>query len=395
MQRAAARLTGHRKRLFRAEVAVVLCGGSARRAERRFGWGRDAVTTGLHELASGIRCVEDFAARGRVRSEDADPRRAADIRELVEPSPHAAPELKTDRRYTDLAARGVLARLRTHTGYTPADLPSERAMRDILNRMGYRLTRVRAARPLKKTPETDAIFAHVRAARAAAAGDPEVRESSVDTKAKVAEGAYVRGGKTRAADGTGARGWDHDPPPARTWTPVGVPVLATGALSLFLGPRETSPLWADGLGRWWESVKGRLGHVRRLVVYLDNGPNGSGTRTQFLNRMAAFADASGRVVRLVYYPPYHSTYHPVERCGAARERKWRGGLRTRLGVIPGYARRMTWQGKTPTVDTLVGGYPGGVKLSRAEMRPVEARLARSKTLPKYDITIRPKTPNGR
>ncbi len=97
--------------------------------------------------------------------------------------------------HTDPAAREVLARLRAGEGYAAADLPAERTMRDILNRMGYRLARVRKARPLKKTPATDAIFANVRAARAAAAGDPEVLEVSVDTKAKVAEGAYVRGGK--------------------------------------------------------------------------------------------------------------------------------------------------------------------------------------------------------
>ena len=37
LQRAADRPAGHPKRLFQAEVAVALCGGSARRAERRFG----------------------------------------------------------------------------------------------------------------------------------------------------------------------------------------------------------------------------------------------------------------------------------------------------------------------------------------------------------------------
>jgi hypothetical protein len=194
LQRATDRLTGHAKRLFQAEVAVALCGGSARRAERRFGWGRDAVGTGLHELATGIRCVENFPARGRVRMEDADPTLAADIRDVVEPRTHADPELKTDRRYTDLAAREVLARLRTR-GYAEADLPSERTMRDMLNRMGYRLARVRKGRPLKKTAVTDAIFANVEAIRAAAAADPGTLEVSVDTKAKVAEGAYVRGGK--------------------------------------------------------------------------------------------------------------------------------------------------------------------------------------------------------
>lgn len=172
-------------------------------------------------------------------------------------------------------------------------------------------------------------------------------------------------------------------------------MVATGALSLFFGPRETSDLGADGLGQWWGQLKSGLGHVRTLVVYLDNGPNNSGTRTQFLKRMVAFADATGLVVRLVYYPPYPSKYNPVERCWSALERKWRGGLLTSLGVILEYARRMTWCGMTPTVATLDGDYPDGVRLTTAEMRPIEARLERSKTLPKYDITIRPKKARGR
>ena len=42
----ARRLTGFQCRLFQAEVATVLCGGNARQAERRFGWGRDTVAKG-------------------------------------------------------------------------------------------------------------------------------------------------------------------------------------------------------------------------------------------------------------------------------------------------------------------------------------------------------------
>ena len=61
---AATLLTGHKRRRFQAEVAVRYCGGSARRTESAFGWGRDAVRTGLNELRSGIRCVEDFFVRG-------------------------------------------------------------------------------------------------------------------------------------------------------------------------------------------------------------------------------------------------------------------------------------------------------------------------------------------
>src|SRR5512142_690624 len=103
----ARRLTGHQRRLFLAEVATELCGGNARQAERRFGWGRDTVQTGLHELHHGMRCLENFAARGRPRSEQKDPRLAADIRALVEPHTQADPELKSSRRYTNLSAAEV------------------------------------------------------------------------------------------------------------------------------------------------------------------------------------------------------------------------------------------------------------------------------------------------
>lgn len=70
--------------------------------------------------------------------------------------------------------------------------------------MGYRLKRIQKGKPLKKTVDTDAIFANVQAVREAAQNDPETLEISVDTKAKVSEGEYARGGKN--PDGVGRDG---------------------------------------------------------------------------------------------------------------------------------------------------------------------------------------------
>jgi hypothetical protein len=190
----AKRLTGYQRRLFQAEVATALCGGCARRAEDRFGWGRQTVEKGLQELRRGLRCLEDFAARGRRRSEEKDPRLAADIRAIVEPHAYADPELKSSRRYSNLSAAEVREAL-LRKGYPEEGLPSERTMRDILNRMNYRLKRIQKGKPLKKTPETDAIFANVKEVRRQARDDPEALEISMDAKAKVALGDYVRGGK--------------------------------------------------------------------------------------------------------------------------------------------------------------------------------------------------------
>jgi DDE family transposase len=165
--------------------------------------------------------------------------------------------------------------------------------------------------------------------------------------------------------------------------------LAGGMLTLIFCERETSDSWADGLKMWWGMVKGQMGHVKRLVIYLDNGPKNAGNRTQWLVRMIAFADWSGLEVRLVYYPAYHSKYNPIEHCWGVLEQKWGGMLLSGLKVILREALRMTWQGQPPTVKRLHGEYPDGVRLTRAQMRPYEKRLQRSKSLPKYDITIKP------
>jgi hypothetical protein len=191
----AQRLTGYQRRLFQAQVCSTLCDGNPRQAERRFGWGRQTVQQGFHEWHPGVRCLENFQARGSRRTEDQNPQLAADIRAIVEPQTYADPELKSERRYSNLTAAEVLTALQTTKGYRPEDLPRERTMRDILNRMNYRLKRIQKGKPLRKTKDTDAIFANVKAAREEARGDPETLEISIDTKAKVKVGAYARGGK--------------------------------------------------------------------------------------------------------------------------------------------------------------------------------------------------------
>ena len=168
---------------------------SPRAAERRFGFDRNAVATGQHEAQSGIRCLERFAARARPCTEVKNPQLAQDIRALVEPHTQADPELKSARRYTNLSAREVLQALKVQKRYRDDRLPSERCMRDILNRLGYRLRRIQKAKPLKKLPETDAVFANVRAVHQRYQNDPETLEISFDAKAKVNEGEYSRGGK--------------------------------------------------------------------------------------------------------------------------------------------------------------------------------------------------------
>jgi hypothetical protein len=197
------------------------------------------------------------------------------------------------------------------------------------------------------------------------------------------------GEKTRTtSDGKGEQGWDHDPPATEKLVPFGILILVSGALTLLFGAKETSDAWVDALRMWWQQVRPTLGHIKRLVIYLDNGPKNSGRRTQFLKRMVQFADWAGLEIRLVYYPPYHSKYNPIERCWSSLQKKWNGVLLNCLKVVLQRALRMTWKGQHPTVKRLHGNYADGIRVAAKEMKQYEARLQRSATLPKYDITIK-------
>src|SRR5436305_4850018 len=150
LRSAAQRVTGHQRRLFQAEVAQALCRGSARQAERLFGWGRQAVALGQQEAAHAVRCQEDFAARGLKPREERDPQLARDIRDLAEPHTQADPQVQSALKYTRLTATALHQALIAEKGYRAADLPSTRTLRRILNRLGYRIKRVQKPKPSKK-----------------------------------------------------------------------------------------------------------------------------------------------------------------------------------------------------------------------------------------------------
>jgi DDE family transposase len=159
---AAAQMTGATRRAFQAEMTLKYCHGSARFAETVLGWSRDAIEVGLAEQRTGIRCVGAHAAwSGRKRWEEKYPEAASALRELAEAHAQQDPTFRTTLAYTRLTAKAAREALRAH-GIAERQLPAASTMAAVLNRMGYRLRKVIKAKPQKKIPETDAIFANLK-----------------------------------------------------------------------------------------------------------------------------------------------------------------------------------------------------------------------------------------
>ena len=146
----------------------------------------------------------------------------------------------------------------------------------------------------------------------------------------------------------------------------------------------------DSLYDWWnETPMAERTTITHLHLKVDNGPESSGVRTQFLKRIVDFADHTGKPIQLLYYPPYHSKYNPIERCWGILEQHWNGTKLVDVDTMLGWAQSMTWKGIHPIVNLSRTVYQKGVSLSKKAMRAVEARLERNPLLPKWDILIRP------
>lgn len=147
---AAQKMGGYERRQFQAEVALKYCGGSARTAETRLGFSRQAVQTGLSELRTGIRCLDAFQQRGRKKTEVRAPQIETDIRRIVEPVAQADPKFQSNFAYTRITAQAVRTAL-LEQDPSRSDVPCRQTVGTILNRLGYRLRSVLKSKPQKRS----------------------------------------------------------------------------------------------------------------------------------------------------------------------------------------------------------------------------------------------------
>lgn len=215
----------------------------------------------------------------------------------------------------------------------------------------------------------------------------DVKRWSMDGKATVKMGDFSRGGRTRGDH----RASDHDLGCQETYVPCGIVDEDSAELNITFGSSyKTSDFIVDVIEAKWDAMDEQEKVETRLIqIKMDNGPESSGRRTQFLFRMVQLADMINKPIQLLYYPPYHSKYNPIERCWGILELKWNGTKLINAETMLGWAKQMTWKGLHPVVTLSHNVYHKGISLGKAAMEAVEARLKRNPQLPKYDILIEP------
>jgi hypothetical protein len=172
--------------------------------------------------------------------------------------------------------------------------------------------------------------------------------------------------------------------------PFGILDLRGEQLSIYFGKSaETSDFIVDCLETWWQEKSQLYQEIDELVIDLDNGMAQRSNRTQFIKRMVEFSHQIAKKIRLIYYPPYHSKYNPIERCWAILENYWNGAILNSVEAAIQWASNMTWKGIFPTVHFVDKIYEKGVIVPVEELKVFRSFWQPSEALPKWDVTIFP------
>lgn len=286
-------LKGSQRRLFMAQTVAAMGRGGHLWAETHLGWNRGTIRKGMHELQSGMTCVDAFHCRRRKPAEEHLPHLLDDIRSIADGQSQVDPKFQTQRLFTRISAAEVRKQLIDRKGDTDAELPTPQTINKKLNMLGFSLSQVAKSRPQKKIKQTNAIFEQLQKVNPEADRADDTLRISIDAKATVAIGPFSRRGKSRIK----TQGADHDFKPEATLTPFGIFLPEHDDLWLYMvRSKITSDFIVDRLEQWWEEVRHRFLQVKILVINLDNGPENHSRRTQFLKRIVAFARKHGLLV---------------------------------------------------------------------------------------------------
>ena len=144
-------LKGSQRRLFMAKTVAAMGRGGQLWAEARLGWNRETIRKGMHELRTGMTCVDAFSCRRRKPAEEHLPRLLDDIRAIADGQSQADPKFQTNRLFTRISAAEVRRPLIATKGDTDAELPTPQTITTKLNLLGFCLTKVAKSRPQKKS----------------------------------------------------------------------------------------------------------------------------------------------------------------------------------------------------------------------------------------------------
>ena len=349
-----------------------------------FGLSRITIRKAIKIFENKVFYKKEIETRGRKKLIEKYSSLKEDITKVIENYLSTDPRFKTEKQYVNMTVKEIKKQL-IETGKYQENSFSNSSLNNILNSMDYGLKKVQKTKPLKKIEETDAIFDNVNKKKEEGFKDNKMVMISIDTKDKVLLGPFSRNGKNRIQ----IEAVDHELT-NDCLMPFGILDLKNNTPYFFnYTSKPTSLDLVDCIEEFFEEQYLNK-DISKLMIFLDNGPDNSGVRTIFLSGLINTAKKYNIQIELVYYPPYHSKYNPVERLWARLEKIWNGFLLETKEVCLSFMKNLTWRNTKSVTKLKEVKYEKGLTINKKEMKMLEDKyITRTDGIKKWSVLITP------
>ncbi len=364
------------RRLVAAAEAAALGYGGASIVARATGVSRRAIRIGARELQQALPALP-MARRirrpggGRKRTVSQDPTLLRDLERLIEPVTRGDPE--SPLRWTSKSVRRLAAELQRMGHRT-----SHRMVAEMLHQLGYSLQANAKTLEGASHPDRNQQFEHInqKARQFLRQGQPVI---SVDTKKKELVGDFKNGGRELRPKGMPEKVRVHDfvIPELGRAIPYGVYDLATNTGWVSVGiDHDTAEFAVETIRRWWRWMGGKhYPQAQKLLITADaGGSNGSRVRL-WKTEIQKLADEMKIPISICHFPPGTSKWNKIEhRLFSFISQNWRGKpLISHAVIVKLIAATRTQAGLKVKAKLDPNSYPGGIKVSKADLENVQLR----------------------
>lgn len=323
--------------------------------------------------------------RGRKRLVFHYPNLKDDIEKIIEKYKNTDSQFKTETLFISINPKSIIDELVINYNY-PKKFACYNTIHDLIIEMGYKFKRISKTKVLNKIPETDIIFDNVHEElEDLNYTNDETAAISIDDKATKKIGNISDNGKSWLD----IQALDHDTTFNYAVKPFGILDLKTNESFVYCTTYSSTAKFKVDCIENYIIHKNKVNKLKRLVIFLDNGPENSGRRKLWLKSLVELSVKYNIIIKLVYYPPYHSKYNKIERLWARIQMSWNSVIIDSLEKMINCLRKITWHGINCEAKLVIEKYEKGTIVTTDEIENMNKHIIRELGLENYSIVITP------
>lgn len=323
--------------------------------------------------------------RGRKRIIVHYPNLIQDIEKVIEKYKNTDSSFKTETLYVSINPKSIIEELVVNYDY-PEKFACYNTIHDLVIEMGYKFKKISKTKVLSKISETNAIFENVHEElEDLKYSNEETAAISIDDKATKKVGNISDNGKSWL----NIQALDHDTTYDYAVKPFGILDLKTNESFVNCTTYSSTAKFKVDCIENYIIHKNKTNKLKRLVIFLDNGPENSGRRKLWLKSLVDISIKYDIIIKLVYYPPYHSKYNKIERLWARIQICWNKVILDNLDKMIDCLGKITWCGIKCKARLIKDKYEKGTVVTMSEIEDMNKHIIRELGLENYSIVITP------